>query len=215
MVKKSSTAVLTSSAVKKLYFVSTYIFRIELIIDNHYSVSPIYRYTGLHKLCHHTIRDGSTWSKFGARGEHGVVFLFSNLGVLWFSENRALCSCLNKYIHCMFVSGNERTVFFPSDTLIYGISRGCCRNFNIRTCEHMILGQLIMGARKMHPWPRPNLPRSHGGRHNFQQLLDIRTSHRWRCPRSQLGGPPSPMVLCFRSIRCGKLPDRKMLQFKI
>ena len=72
----------------------------------------------------------------------------------------------------------------------------------------MILGQLIMGARKMHPWPRPNLPRSHGGRHNFQQLLDIRTSHRWRCPRSQLGGPPSPMVLCFRSIRCGKLPDR-------
>ena len=48
----------------------------------------------------------------------------------------------------MFVSGNERTVFFPSDTLIYGISRGCCRNFNIRTCEHMILGQLIMGARQ-------------------------------------------------------------------
>ena len=58
---------------------------------------------GLHNLCHPTIRDGSMWSKFGARGEHGVVFLFSNLGVLWFSENRALCSCLNKYIHCMFV----------------------------------------------------------------------------------------------------------------
>ena len=43
--------------------------------------------TGLHKLCHPTIRDGSTWSKFGARGEHGDVFLFSNLGALGFSEN--------------------------------------------------------------------------------------------------------------------------------
>ena len=29
--------------------------------------------TGLHKLCHPTIRDGSTWSKFGAHGEHGVL----------------------------------------------------------------------------------------------------------------------------------------------
>ena len=32
----------------------------------------------------------SSWSKFGAHGEHGEhgdVFLFSNLGVLWFSEN--------------------------------------------------------------------------------------------------------------------------------
>ena len=37
---------------------------------------------GLHNLCHPTIRDGSTWSKFGARGEHGDVFLFSNLGAL-------------------------------------------------------------------------------------------------------------------------------------
>ena len=33
---------------------------------------------GLHKLYHPTIQDGSTWSKFGARGEHGDVFLFSN-----------------------------------------------------------------------------------------------------------------------------------------
>ena len=37
---------------------------------------------GLHKLCHPTIRDGSTWSKFGARGEHGDVFLLSNFGAL-------------------------------------------------------------------------------------------------------------------------------------
>ena len=39
-------------------------------------------FTGLHNLCHPTIRDGSMWSKFGARGEHGDVFLFSNLGAL-------------------------------------------------------------------------------------------------------------------------------------
>ena len=39
-------------------------------------------YTGLHKFCHPTIRDGNTWSKFGAHGKHGDVFLFSNLGAL-------------------------------------------------------------------------------------------------------------------------------------
>ena len=36
--------------------------------------------------------------------------------------------------------------FFPSDTLIYGISRDGSKIFNIRTCEHMILGQLRMRA---------------------------------------------------------------------
>ena len=64
---------------------------------------PCYR-SGLHNLCHPTIRDGSTWTKFGARGEHG-------------------------------------------DTLIYGISSDGSKNFNIRTCEHMILGQLRIWAR--------------------------------------------------------------------
>ena len=39
-------------------------------------------HSGLHKLCHPTIRDGSTRTKFGACGEHGDVFLFSNLGAL-------------------------------------------------------------------------------------------------------------------------------------
>ena len=28
------------------------------------------KYTGLHNLFHPTIPDGSTWSKFGAHGEH-------------------------------------------------------------------------------------------------------------------------------------------------
>ena len=37
---------------------------------------------------------------------------------------------------------------FPSDTLIYGISRGGSKNSNIRTCEHVILDQLRMGARQ-------------------------------------------------------------------
>ena len=37
---------------------------------------------GLHKLWYPGIRDTSTWSKFGAHGEHGDVFLFSNLGAL-------------------------------------------------------------------------------------------------------------------------------------
>ena len=37
---------------------------------------------GLHKLWYPSIRDTSTWSKFGAHGEHGDVFLFSNLGAL-------------------------------------------------------------------------------------------------------------------------------------
>ena len=38
--------------------------------------------SGLHKLWYPGIRDMSTWSKFGAHGEHGDVFLFSNLGAL-------------------------------------------------------------------------------------------------------------------------------------
>ena len=38
--------------------------------------------SGLHKLWYPGIRDPSTWSKFGAHGEHGDVFLFSNLGAL-------------------------------------------------------------------------------------------------------------------------------------
>ena len=47
----------------------------------------------------------------------------------------------------MYVEGKSRTVFFPSDTLIYAICRDGSKNYNIRACEHMILGQLRMGAR--------------------------------------------------------------------
>ena len=65
----------------------------------------------------------------------------------------------------MFVEGKSRTVFFPSDTLIYGISRDGSKNYNIRTCEHMILGQLRMGARQSNYAPlsmtHPSSPERH------------------------------------------------------
>ena len=50
----------------------------------------------------------------------------------------------------------SRTIFFPSDTLIYGIFRDGSKNFNIRTCEHLILGQLTMGARQTKNAPLPS-----------------------------------------------------------
>ena len=51
---------------------------------------------GLHKLRYPGIQDMSTWSKFGAHGEHGDVFLFSNLGAL--NSQRTQSD-----IHCIFV----------------------------------------------------------------------------------------------------------------
>ena len=47
--------------------------------SSRYSSHPV---SGLHKLRYPGNRDISTWSKFGAHGEHGDVFLFSNLGAL-------------------------------------------------------------------------------------------------------------------------------------
>ena len=43
---------------------------------------------------------------------------------------------------CCTKPNQSRTVSFPSGTLIYGISRNGSKNINIRTCEHVILGQL-------------------------------------------------------------------------
>ena len=44
------------------------------------------RYTCAFEYCgtlwYPVVRDRSTWGKFGAHGEHGDVFLFSNLGAL-------------------------------------------------------------------------------------------------------------------------------------
>ena len=57
--------------------------------DSFYKTSNIsgitgrgYFKSGLHKLWYPVVRDMSTWSKFGAHGEHGDVYLFSNLGAL-------------------------------------------------------------------------------------------------------------------------------------
>ena len=76
----------------------------------------------MHNSFHPTIRDGSTWSKFGARGEHGDIFLFS-------------------------------TVFFPSDTLMYGISRD---GYRILTYALVSTWSLVSSRwehikRKVHP----------------------------------------------------------------
>ena len=81
------------------------------------SSSRIMNYSGLDKLWYPiSIRDTSTWSKSGAHGEHGDVFLFSNLGALWFSENRALVLgefdiWIKIFIVCLF-KGSQKQSFF-------------------------------------------------------------------------------------------------------
>ena len=82
-----------------------------------------------------------TWSKFRARGEHGDVF-----PVLQLRCARILRELFRYSLHICWRECKGQS-FFPSDTLIYGISRDCSKNFNIRTCEHMILGQLRIWAR--------------------------------------------------------------------
>ena len=47
----------------------------------------------------------------------------------------------------MFVLREVENNFFPSNTLIYGISHDGSKRFNLRTWEHMILSQLRIGAR--------------------------------------------------------------------
>ena len=46
-----------------------------------------------------------------------------------------------------FFKGSQKQSFFLQ-TLIYGISRDGSKIFNMRTCEHTILGQLGMEARQ-------------------------------------------------------------------
>ena len=71
------------SGLNMMFDVHICIFKNTIIITNtQVLISNMYKYAGVHNLCHPAIRDGSTWSKFGARGEHGDVFLFSNLGAL-------------------------------------------------------------------------------------------------------------------------------------
>ena len=74
-----------------------------------FAFSGLWEYcpTGLHKLWYPSIWDTSMWSKFGAHGENGDVFLFSNLGALWFSENLIIYSlhvCLREVKNNLFSS---------------------------------------------------------------------------------------------------------------
>ena len=69
---------------------------------------------------------------------------------------RALCSgsqttmlCVSEIIHySLHVCSREvKNSLFPSDTLIYGISRDGSKNYNIHTWEHMTRGQFRLWAR--------------------------------------------------------------------
>ena len=77
-----------------------------------------YANSGLHNSCHPTIRDGSTWSKFGARGEHGDVFLFSNLGALSVVSIVGKLTFVDVYlkifISCLFKGSQEQSFFLQT-----------------------------------------------------------------------------------------------------
>ena len=89
----------------------------------------IYCLSGLHKLWYPSIRDMSTWSKFGAHGEHGDVFPVLQLrcALILRELNQIFIACLFK--------GSQEQSFFPSNTLIFGISRDGSKNFNVRTFD--------------------------------------------------------------------------------
>ena len=114
--------------------------------------------SGLHNSFRPTIRDGSTWSKFRVCGEHGDLFLFSNLDAHWFSENRALVlTFLDVYIKifiaCVFKGSQEQS--FPSDTLTlttYSISRNGSKKFNTLVSTWSSVSSWWEHVkRKMHP----------------------------------------------------------------
>ena len=66
-----------------------------------------------------------------ARGEHGDLFPVLQLrcALILREVNQILIACLFK--------GSQEQFFFPSNTLIYDISRDGSKKFNIRTCEHV------------------------------------------------------------------------------
>ena len=71
--------------------------------------SPHVQQSGLHHLFHPTIRDGSTWSKFGARGEHGDVFPVLQL------RCALILRKLNQiFIACLFKGSQEQSFFLQT-----------------------------------------------------------------------------------------------------
>ena len=93
----------------------------------HFYPRQIIQKPGVQKSFHPTIPNGSTWSKFGARGEHGEhgkdgkhgdVLRFSNWGVLRFLENRSPTEIFSGSPTEMF-SGSPTEVFSGSPTEMF------------------------------------------------------------------------------------------------
>ena len=69
----------------------------------------------LQKLFHPAIPDGKTRSKFGEHGNYGKIstrWIKSHQKTSEGEKQAFFCWYLNKDIHCMFVEGKPRTVFF-------------------------------------------------------------------------------------------------------
>ena len=72
-------------------------------------VSFLQWHSGLHNSFHPTIWDVSTWSKFGARGEHGDVFPVLQL------RCAGILRELNQiFIACLFKGSQEQSVFLQT-----------------------------------------------------------------------------------------------------
>ena len=101
------------------------------------------------------------------------------------------------------VGGIILGVFFPSDTLIYGISRDGSKKFNLRTCDYMILGQLRIGARQAKNAPLDSLPT--WGEGNTSSTCQEGCNPSW-----QVGGTllPSHHRLCKQYNRASHPPAR-------
>ena len=89
-----------------------------------------------------------TWSKFGARGEHGDVFPVLQLR-FWFSENLirySLHVCLRE------VKNN----FFPSDTPFYGILVTVLKilTYALESTWSLVSSRWEDVKRKKHPWSK-------------------------------------------------------------
>ena len=71
---------------------------------------------GLHKLWYPGIRDMSRWSKFGAHGEHGDVFLYSNLGVSYpnrWSLYSSLDFCVDHISNIQWTKKYSAVMYYP------------------------------------------------------------------------------------------------------
>ena len=80
---------------------------------------------------------------FGARGEHGDVFLFSKQASL-----HLLMFYIKIFIACLFKGSQEQSFFLQTLLFMAFLVTVLKILTYICICEHMILGQLTMGARQ-------------------------------------------------------------------